>query len=683
MKRIVKLISFGLMVISLSRAVEISYDLRANIFQATVYSATDTNWTNIDVYYITNPDGWQEPNQSWGSFDRRSTSSGGVQKNSIFAHPDYEGQVSATVAEYTINQSISISSYYGLADGQVYNYGSVRFIVQIKEGNTYSTILDSLVEDSDYWRYFEYDLIPWYDSEITLRMITDPYGWTAEDWAHWSESIVVIDHTTTTVYVSQSGNDSTGNGSVEYPYASIQWGIEMAYATDTLIIDDGTYFENLYIYGKDLTISSTNGPEHCIIDGSQLDRVIEIENCNLSLSGFSIVNGNTDRSGGGMSVETSNIEIDNCVFANNQATNSDWGSGGGLQYRQLDSTATYNVVITNCIFDNNIANGSAGGANFQTGYEDSSGLVITIENCAFINNMADSRGGIRIDGLNTNFQINNCDFTGNQVNRHTSALWLGSDITGIISNSSFFENISSLGIDEYNKNGAVMVVNANVDFINCTFADNDADLASGLNIGGGGIATLTNSIFWGNFPEPINVVSWEGVAGVLTVNFSDVQDGIDSIYVDSLAILNWGEGNIDANPLFCNPDSGDYTIAENSPCAGTGENGENIGAADIGCGPMSIFNGNSTIPNKFTLYQNFPNPFNPITQISYQIPELSFVNLSIFNINGKLVSTLVNEQVQAGNYSVKWDAEDFSSGVYFYKIVAGKYTETGKAILLK
>ncbi len=683
MKIIVKLLSFGLFVMGVSQADPISYDLRANIFQANVYSATDTNWTNIDAIYLQTSDGWEGPGLWGGSFERSSNSVGGEQKQTIHAGPDAYETNSATVAEYTINQPISISSYYGLADGQVYNYGSVRFIVQIKEGDTYSTILDSLVEDSDYWRYFEYDLTPWYDSEITLRMITDPYGWTAEDWAHWSESIVVMDYTPTKVYVSQSGDDSTGNGSVEYPYASIQWGIEMAFTTDTLIIDNGTYFENLYIYGKDLTIKSINGPEYCIIDGNQLDRVIEIENCNLSLSGFSIVNGISEWYGGGMSVKGSNIEIDNCIFANNQVTNYEWARGGGFYYKQLDSTATYDVAIINCVFENNMADNNSGGAGFQTGYEDSSGLDIIIENCDFINNMADSRGAIRIDGLNTNFQINNCNFIGNQVSRHTSAAGFYNGSSGIVNNSSFIENISSTS-DEYDdQNGAIGMYGASVDFINCTFAYNIADRASSLFISGGGVATLTNSILWGENIAQIYVRSWEGVPGIITVNYCDILNGIDSVSVDSISILNWGIGNIDSNPLFCNPDSGEYTLAENSPCIGTGENAANIGAYDIGCDSMSISNGNLTIPNKFSLYHNYPNPFNPKTTISFQIPEISFVNLSIYNITGKLVTTLVNGQIQSGLHTAQWDAKNVSSGVYFYKITTGKYSDTGKCILLK
>ncbi len=88
-------------------------------------------------------------------------------------------------------------------------------------------------------------------------------------------------------------------------------------------------------------------------------------------------------------------------------------------------------------------------------------------------------------------------------------------------------------------------------------------------------------------------------------------------------------------------------------------------------------------PFHFSLFQNYPNPFNFVTTISYQLPQLEFVNISIYDISGKLIDTVIDEQVRPGFHTVKWNSKGFSSGVYFYKIVAGKYSKTGKCILLK
>ncbi len=95
------------------------------------------------------------------------------------------------------------------------------------------------------------------------------------------------------------------------------------------------------------------------------------------------------------------------------------------------------------------------------------------------------------------------------------------------------------------------------------------------------------------------------------------------------------------------------------------------------------------IVNGFNLFQNYPNPFNPTTTIKYSIPQRSIVNITVYNILGKKIITLVNEEKQAGNYEIKFDGSNFPSGVYFYKmqtnasISSSTFTETKKFILLK
>jgi hypothetical protein len=89
------------------------------------------------------------------------------------------------------------------------------------------------------------------------------------------------------------------------------------------------------------------------------------------------------------------------------------------------------------------------------------------------------------------------------------------------------------------------------------------------------------------------------------------------------------------------------------------------------------------IPTVFELSQNYPNPFNPNTTIMYSLPERSYVTLDIFNILGQKKVTLVDEYQDAGTHTVIWQANDISSGVYFYRIVAGDNTESRKLLLLK
>jgi hypothetical protein len=91
----------------------------------------------------------------------------------------------------------------------------------------------------------------------------------------------------------------------------------------------------------------------------------------------------------------------------------------------------------------------------------------------------------------------------------------------------------------------------------------------------------------------------------------------------------------------------------------------------------------NTIPTEFSLLQNYPNPFNPRTTIKYSIPQKSFVSITVYDILGKEVSKLVNEEKQAGSYEVQFDGSRLSSGVYFYRLHAGSFFKTKKLVLLK
>lgn len=89
------------------------------------------------------------------------------------------------------------------------------------------------------------------------------------------------------------------------------------------------------------------------------------------------------------------------------------------------------------------------------------------------------------------------------------------------------------------------------------------------------------------------------------------------------------------------------------------------------------------IPENFSLKQNFPNPFNPETKIKFELMQNCFTSLKIYDITGREVSTLVNMYLNAGEYTFKWNASNIQSGVYFYQLKAGEFTETKKMVLTK
>jgi PKD repeat protein len=99
--------------------------------------------------------------------------------------------------------------------------------------------------------------------------------------------------------------------------------------------------------------------------------------------------------------------------------------------------------------------------------------------------------------------------------------------------------------------------------------------------------------------------------------------------------------------------------------------------------PTVISGNENTNPNEFKLEQNYPNPFNPTTNIKFSMSNLQFVTLKVYDMLGKEVTTLVKEKLTPGTYSINWNAAEYPSGVYFYKIITGGYSETKRMLLLK
>ena len=93
-------------------------------------------------------------------------------------------------------------------------------------------------------------------------------------------------------------------------------------------------------------------------------------------------------------------------------------------------------------------------------------------------------------------------------------------------------------------------------------------------------------------------------------------------------------------------------------------------------------NGNNVVKD-YKLFQNYPNPFNPSTIISFEVPSASFVALTIYDAAGRIVEIIINKPFTAGHHETEWNASNYSSGIYFYKLEAGNYTETRKMVLVK
>ena len=613
-------------------------------------------------------------------------------------------------------------------------------------------------------------------------------------------------------------------------YSTIQAAIDTCSNGDTVLVAAGTYVENITYNGENIVVGSlylttqdTSYISSTIIDGNQAGSVVAFENGEDStamLSGFTITNGLATSGGGIYCGSNSSPIVTDVVITGNSAY-----TGGGIYCGSNSNPSLTHVIITD-----NLAGFDSGGIHC-----DYSSPILT--DVTIIGNTANYRGGGIV-----------CFFS-----------------------SPIFTDVTITG-----------------------------NMATGTNASGGGIFCWYNSnpgflncILWNNYPQQIYFHEDFDINSI-TISYSDIQGGEGGIITNDNVTVYWEEGNIFDDPLFCNADSRDYTLAENSPCVGTGENGANMGALGIGCeaiipapvlatiedqqisedGSLTVevsatsdlglamtflaysdtsdviaSLGNTTltviptpdwfgtseitvmvtdenelsdtsdfiltvapvndspepftliyptitdtfqvstntdetilfywhpsedvdnaviykltvtldyfgdvyimeyeditdstaaisgyelavlmtilnlprwtldysieasdeeytieseasgfvlentslslyddvIPLPFKLHQNHPNPFNPVTTLRYDLPEDAMVNITIYDMMGRQVSTLVSSLQTAGYKSVQWDATNdkgspVSAGLYLYTIEAGQFRQTKKMVLLK
>jgi len=182
-----------------------------------------------------------------------------------------------------------------------------------------------------------------------------------------------------------------------------------------------------------------------------------------------------------------------------------------------------------------------------------------------------------------------------------------------------------------------------------------------------------------------NVQNIVGEPGQLLPEYPATVDGQTNFLSDLINIVQYVPGNMGAG-LF-------YWAPEWISVPTLGSPWENVTLFDFTgelLSSISVFDSISSgvsssdyMDYSYKLFQNYPNPFNPNTTISFSIPEQSFVSLKIIDLLGNTIATLMNEEKPSGNFEVEFDGGNLSSGVYFYRMQSGKFTDTKKLILLK
>ena len=242
---------------------------------------------------------------------------------------------------------------------------------------------------------------------------------------------------------------------------------------------------------------------------------------------------------------------------------------------------------------------------------------------------------------------------------------------------------------------------------NCAIVDNYGDYGAALKLGSSTQnetpVLIENCIIDNSCPWGIDLDYQEDANIDFTVRYSNIDGGWE------------GVGNIDADPMFTDPENDDYTFLPDSPCIDAGnpdaayndpEDPNNTGwplwpaqgtlRNDMGCyggpGAIELWDYQEDVPVRprppvqpaaVELRQNYPNPFNPTTTIEFTLPYPQDVQLTVYNILGQQITMLTQGPHPAGVHQVLFNGADLSSGVYVYRLTAGDQVETRKMVLVR
>ena len=453
-----------------------------------------------------------------------------------------------------------------------------------------------------------------------------------------------------------------------------------------------------------------------------------------------------------------------------------YGGGGGLYQQFSDS-----LVIKNSNFENNTTLTGIGGGLAVYYSKD-----IILENLNAIGNVSGGGGGgmsfLRSDNISYNKGI-----ISNNTSQSNSGggIFMGTEtydgsiiINGTFNRLNFINNYAQIG------GGGLFLWSAVVNVYNSTFSQNEANDNNGVdNWSGGGLSShfmaepnIINSIFYDNYPNSLYHPSATYNMSVKYSLLEEFHTGVENL--------------IEVDPMFRDPENGDFTLQANSPCVDAGitdfdddgidEITEFLGLApDMGSNEFMIepplgFNStivdssvlltwlqltdpsleyyklerakdslftedffevylpensytdeelewdvsyfyrvsafvgywttfseteevilewldlkeNASIPTEYTVTQNYPNPFNPLTTLKYSLPQDHLVNISVYDMSGRIIKNLVNEYQSAGYKDIQWDATNnegktVAAGMYITFVKIGNFTHSNKMILLK
>jgi len=415
---------------------------------------------------------------------------------------------------------------------------------------------------------------------------------------------------------------------------------------------------------------------------------------NIKLEDSDIYNNYAYFMGGGILARQSNMIFKNSNFFNNEAPSH---AGAFYFKNEPGDTDNYEISFLNCSFVNNTTEGASGGLLIGKDMGDNSMIDVSFDNCTFSDNSADRRTAIYLYGEDVKFAISNCLFENNTATTYVAGISMSAFCQGSIINCLFASNHAATGGEEWNSGGANVWSEAEVDFINCTFVNNTAAYGAGLTVGGGGIANSINCIYWGNTNGQIALDTYDNAGGVLNIDYSDIQNGIDSISISPESIINWGEGNGSDNPLFVGSGDHPFSLQDGSTCINSGTpdtTGLNLPEFDLAGNPR-LYGGRiemgayenqnvvvgysqySLLPESLCVY---PNPCSGSANLRFTINEQGFTILEVYEISGNRIKRLLDEEKSPGTFEMEFDLGDLPKGIYFITLKTCEGIQTEKLI---
>jgi len=508
-------------------------------------------------------------------------------------------------------------------------------------------------------------------------------------------------------------------------YDSIQTAIDSSVDGDTVLINPGLYVERINLLGKNIVIGSLmlmTGDDsyirRTIIDGDSLGSVVTIppgSDNRTVISGLTIQNGGRSRYGGGVNC-TGSWPILEYLLVQRCGSRE----GGGIFVDQDSTIVRYSTMYANLATSRGSGIFMSGGILSKLNFIDNRNGALSctnrpvVEDCYF-------------EGTTGTYR-NSCVKTDNAVGRFSRLViqYNYCEAIGCDNDASLFENI----LVQYNVGedcGGAGFANSTT-IINRALFTNNFSLAGGRSsalgffssanvllsnvtvIAGENSGTSLILFNLASMPRFVNSIIDRNDAGLFSF-FNGPPSGVLFAYCcfpDSGGLqmrngdhLEWLEGNIFADPGYINPETGDYRLQEDSPCidAGVAEfawhglrildippdlyagAGPDIGWHEFGWANRVPFNNAPPIMRR--LLSNYPNPFNSTTTVSFDIYKPGFVRLTVYDLNGAKITSLIEEHFTQGNYRYEWNAGSFPSGTYLLNLESAGNTLSRPIMLVK